>query len=69
MLLVLTSVCSSTGRIDTILDCDHLLVLSNGMLVEQGAPPQLAAATTPGSPGVFAGMVAAAKAAAAGNHH
>jgi ABC-type transport system involved in cytochrome bd biosynthesis fused ATPase/permease subunit len=59
-------------RIDTILDCDHLLVLSNGRLVEQGAPKELAAQTSSagqGQPGVFAGMVEAAKAAAAGHHH
>lgn len=59
-------------RIDTILDCDHLLVLSNGHLVEQGAPKELAALTggaAQGGPGVFAGMVEAAKAAAAGHHH
>jgi ABC-type bacteriocin/lantibiotic exporter with double-glycine peptidase domain len=59
-------------RIDTILDCDHLLVLSNGQLVEQGAPKELAAQTGyagQGQLGVFAGMVEAAKAAAAGHHH
>ena len=43
------------------MDCDQLLVLSNGVLVETGCANQLAAA--PG--GVFAGMVTAAKAAAA----
>jgi ABC-type multidrug transport system fused ATPase/permease subunit len=48
-------------RIDTIMDCDQLLVLSNGELVETGVPTQLASA----SGGMFAGMVAAAKAAAA----
>lgn len=51
-------------RIDTILDCDHLLVLSNGSLVEQGAPTQLSTGD-----GVFAGMVSAAKAAASKHHH
>jgi ABC-type bacteriocin/lantibiotic exporter with double-glycine peptidase domain len=59
-------------RIDTILDCDHLLVLSNGQLVEQGAPKELAAQTGgqgQGQPGMFASMVEAAKAAAAGHHH
>jgi hypothetical protein len=63
---------SAACRIDTILDCDHLLVLSNGQLVEQGPPNKLAAQTdSPGQghQGVFAGMVAAAKAAAAGHHH
>ncbi len=29
-------------RIDTIMDCDQLLVLSRGKLVEQGAPAELA---------------------------
>jgi ABC-type multidrug transport system fused ATPase/permease subunit len=29
-------------RIDTIMDCDQLLVLSRGSLVEQGAPAELA---------------------------
>eukprot|EP00882_Tetradesmus_deserticola_P004548 GHRQ01004794.1.p1 GENE.GHRQ01004794.1~~GHRQ01004794.1.p1 ORF type:complete len:395 (+),score=149.54 GHRQ01004794.1:630-1814(+) len=59
-------------RIDTILDCDHLLVLSNGQLVEQGAPKELAAlagGAGQGQPGVFAGMMEAAKAAAASHHH
>ena len=46
-------------RIDTIMDCDQLLVLSNGNLVEQGAPQQLASA----SDGTFSKMVAAARAA------
>eukprot|EP00879_Flechtneria_rotunda_P017481 GHRR01018328.1.p1 GENE.GHRR01018328.1~~GHRR01018328.1.p1 ORF type:complete len:1541 (+),score=583.94 GHRR01018328.1:446-5068(+) len=52
-------------RIDTILDCDHLLVLSAGRLVEQGPPQQLASSGS----GVFAGMVQAAKAASADHHH
>lgn len=43
-------------RIDTILDCDHLLVLSGGELVEQGPPGALAAAG-----GVFARLVGAAR--------
>jgi ABC-type multidrug transport system fused ATPase/permease subunit len=47
-------------RIDTILDTDHLLVLSNGGLVESGPPAELQ--RRPG--GVFAGMVDAARAAA-----
>lgn len=47
-------------RLDTIMDCDSLLVLSGGRLVEHGPPQQLAA--TPG--GVFASMSAAAAAAA-----
>lgn len=53
------------------MDCDHLLVLNSGVLVEQGSPAQLAAQTgADGSqPGVFASMVEAAKAAAAGHHH
>jgi ATP-binding cassette subfamily C (CFTR/MRP) protein 4 len=54
-------------RIDTILDCDHLLVLSNGHLVEQGSPKQLASGDA--GTGVFAGMVEAAKAATAGHHY
>jgi ABC-type multidrug transport system fused ATPase/permease subunit len=61
---------TASHRIDTILDCEHLLVLSNGQLVEQGAPQQLAAASAPdGGPGVFAAMVKAAKAAARKHHH
>lgn len=51
-------------RIDTILDCDHLLVLSNGCLVEQGSPTHLSTGE-----GVFASMVTAAKAAASKHHH
>ena len=43
-------------RIDTILDCDHLLVLSGGELVEQGPPGALSAAG-----GVFARLVGAAR--------
>jgi ABC-type multidrug transport system fused ATPase/permease subunit len=43
------------------MDCDQLLVLANGALVESGAPGQMAARTG----GMFAGMVEAAKAAAA----
>lgn len=60
LLLPLLS-CCLCHRIDTIMDCDQLLVLSNGALVESGAPGQLAARTG----GMFAGMVEAAKAAAA----
>ncbi|KAG2440862.1 hypothetical protein HXX76_003716 [Chlamydomonas incerta] len=48
-------------RIDTILDCDSLLVLSAGELVESGPPAALAA-----GPGVFSKMVAAAKLAGGG---
>ncbi|KAG2425890.1 hypothetical protein HYH02_014893 [Chlamydomonas schloesseri] len=43
-------------RIDTILDCDQLLVLAAGQLVEAGPPAALAAGS-----GVFSKMVAAAK--------
>ncbi|EFJ47496.1 hypothetical protein VOLCADRAFT_30254, partial [Volvox carteri f. nagariensis] len=43
-------------RVDTILDTDHLLVLSGGQLVESGDPRRLAEGD-----GVFAKMVAAAK--------
>lgn len=46
-------------RIDTILDCDQLLVLSKGELVEKGPPGDLVK-----SGGSFASMVKAAKAAA-----
>lgn len=42
-------------RIDTIMDCDQLLVLSAGRLVEQGAPGQLSH-----SGGVFSRLVSAA---------
>jgi ATP-binding cassette subfamily C (CFTR/MRP) protein 4 len=48
-------------RIDTILDTDQLLVLSNGELVESGPPGELQRRAG----GVFAGMVDAARAAAA----
>jgi len=48
-------------RIDTILDTDQLLVLSNGSLVEAGPPGELQRKAR----GVFAGMVDAARAAAA----
>lgn len=48
-------------RIDTIMDCDALLVLNAGRLVEQGRPSELQA--RPGS--LFGSMVAAAKAATA----
>lgn len=47
-------------RINTIMDCDQLLVLSNGQLVEQGPPFALASQQG----GTFAKMVSAAKAAA-----
>jgi ABC-type multidrug transport system ATPase subunit len=45
-------------RIDTIMDCDSVVVLSRGEVAEIGAPRQLLA--KPG--GVFAGYVAAATA-------
>ena len=45
-------------RIDTIMDCDQLLVLSHGHLVECGSPGKLVAKDG----GVFAGLVAAAAA-------
>eukprot|EP00887_Chlorella_sp_A99_P004200 scaffold15.g4200.t1 len=45
-------------RIDTILDCDHLLVLSSGRLVEQGSPSGLVQ-----QGGVFARLANAARAA------
>ncbi|EFN52562.1 hypothetical protein CHLNCDRAFT_138549 [Chlorella variabilis] len=47
-------------RIDTIMDCDQLLVLSAGRLLEQGAPGQLAQ-----SGGMFARLVAAARGSSA----
>lgn len=47
-------------RIDTIMDCDQLLVLANGKLIEQGPPQELASASTDGT---FSKMVAAARAA------
>ena len=47
-------------RIDTIMDCDQLLVLSSGRLVEQGAPFELA--SRPG--GAFARLTQAARSAA-----
>lgn len=43
---------------DTILDCDQLLVLSAGRLVESGPPSELAR-----SGGLFARLVAAARSA------
>ena len=45
-------------RIDTILDCDQLLVLSRGRLVECGAPGDLVKREG----GVFSGLVSAAAA-------
>ena len=42
-------------RIDTVMDCDHLLVLSNGQLLEQGPP--LGLVRKPG--GLFAAMASA----------
>lgn len=46
-------------RIDTVMDCDLLLVLDNGRLLETGSPEELMKKRH----GVFAGMVHAAKAA------
>ncbi|KAL4420399.1 hypothetical protein ABPG75_010055 [Micractinium tetrahymenae] len=51
-------------RIDTILDCDQLLVLSAGRLVEQGPPGQLAQLG-----GMFARLVAAARGCGAAIQH
>ena len=45
-------------RIDTIMDCDQLLVLNDGQLVESGPPRQLAES----SDGIFGRLVCAAKA-------
>ena len=47
-------------RIDTIMDCDQLLVLSSGRLVEQGPPSELA--SRPG--GAFARLTQAARSTA-----
>lgn len=44
-------------RVDTIYDCDHLLVLADGRLVQSGNPRVLAEGS-----GTFAQMVNAAKA-------
>jgi ABC-type multidrug transport system fused ATPase/permease subunit len=44
-------------RVTTIMDCDHLLVLADGVLVESGKPTELASGT-----GLFAQLVKAAKA-------
>eukprot|EP01023_Acetabularia_acetabulum_P058236 TRINITY_DN6849_c0_g1_i2.p4 TRINITY_DN6849_c0_g1~~TRINITY_DN6849_c0_g1_i2.p4 ORF type:complete len:152 (+),score=23.43 TRINITY_DN6849_c0_g1_i2:2-457(+) len=44
-------------RIDTIMDCDQLLVLQSGHLIENGSPDQLLNIEG----GIFAGMVAATK--------
>jgi ABC-type multidrug transport system fused ATPase/permease subunit len=46
-------------RVDTIMDCDSLLVLDRGRLVESGGPGELS--RRPG--GTFARLVAAAEAA------
>ncbi|KAL4424666.1 hypothetical protein ABPG77_004473 [Micractinium sp. CCAP 211/92] len=51
-------------RIDTIMDCDRLLVLSAGRLVEHGPPGQLAQ-----SGGMFARLVAAARSSGAAVRH
>jgi ABC-type multidrug transport system fused ATPase/permease subunit len=45
-------------RIGTVMDCDQLLVLSAGRLVERGAPAELARGG-----GVFARLVRAARVA------
>lgn len=42
-------------RVGTIMDCDQLLVLSDGRIVERGAPTDLA-----GGDGTFAQLVRAA---------
>lgn len=44
-------------RIDTVMECDQLLVLSAGELIEQGGPEELAGRQG----GMFAAMVASAK--------
>ena len=44
-------------RIDTVMDCDLLLVLQNGEMAEFGSPQSLLSHKN----GVFAGMVEAAK--------
>ena len=44
-------------RVDTITDCDQLLVLADGRLVQAGRPRDLAE-----GPGTFAQLVAAARA-------
>lgn len=44
-------------RVTTIMDCDHLLVLADGALVESGNPAELAKGT-----GLFAQLVQAAEA-------
>ena len=44
-------------RVATIMDCDQLLVLSDGSLVESGPPAELAQGE-----GMFAGLVQAAEA-------
>ena len=67
--------CSSAGdrrrtllviahRIDTIMDCDQLLVLNKGRLVESGAPGELVRGG-----GVFARLVSAAQDAARRQGH
>ena len=48
-------------RMDTILDADMVLVLDDGQLAEQGSPEELLKING----GVFAGMVAKAKATGA----
>lgn len=47
-------------RIDTIMDCDQLLVLSSGRLVEQGVPQALVSRAG----GAFARLSQAARLAA-----
>lgn len=44
-------------RVSTIMDCDQVLVLSDGALVEAGPPAELAEGA-----GMFAGLVQAAAA-------
>ena len=47
-------------RIDTVLDCDRILVLDSGRIIEQGAPRHLLLQQD----GVFARMMQAAREAA-----
>ena len=51
-------------RVDTIYDCDQLLVLADGRLVQSGSPPHLAQV-----PGHFSQLVQAARANEQSSQH
>lgn len=48
----------SLSRLETIIDCDRVLVLAKGQLAEFDTPVNLLRAATHHQTGIFAGMVA-----------